>query len=135
MSSRYKNCSSGLHIYCKATWKQNQKMLKQISRCKTGLLFLILYACFIASAIHITTTIKYSDESFKDKIIYSQGIHVFYSKSRIHCGVICSEQNCPSYFYNHLNRRCQVNDIAFNKSKTATEEPGWKLYGDKGMLV
>ena len=83
------------------------------------------------SSSDIFLTTKLSEGSLRDKIIAWPGSFLFYSRSKIHCGVICAELKCPSYFYNHLNRKCRINDVTLSDSG-ANNEVGWRFYFAEG---
>ena len=86
------------------------------------------------SGVEIYETIKSSDGSLQDKLVYSPGSFAIYSESNIHCGAICAVRKCPSYFYNRLSRKCQINDVTFDINSAATNELGWIFYFEEGLF-
>ena len=98
-------------------------------------LILSIISSFVPKTItkDIYQTTKSSDGSLQDKIINSAGSLSFYSKSNIHCGAVCAMVKCPSFFYNHVNQKCQFNDVTFNINDDVTNEIGWRFYFDEGL--
>ena len=87
----------------------------------------VISQAFGSAVIETTKMLK---ENFNDKIIHSSGMFSFKSRSKIHCGIICAEMQCPSYFYNSLVQTCQINFATVMTYDNATKEPGWSLYAD-----
>ena len=111
-------------------------MLRQCSLVQIGLYLLQTLSVII---ITVDAEFKFSKSNqnlnLRGKIKHSLSSSTYQTRSRIHCGVKCSEMQCLSYFYQSTGKECQINADDFDMFGGSYQTGvGWQLYIQSGII-